>query len=70
MAARRTTRSKKDVPLTPWGTLDWSHAPVARDGDMGPCVHCRKPAIMKHPATGKPCHKVCDDMEYDTPEIL
>lgn len=64
--ARRTR--KQDVALTPWGAIDWSHAPVAREGFMGPCVHCHRPAIMKHPDTNKPCHKVCDDLTYDTVE--
>lgn len=47
--------------FTPWGTLDWSHAPVARIGYMGPCYHCGRPAIMRHPVSGAPCHKACED---------
>lgn len=62
MAGRR---KKSDIPTTPWGAVDWSSAPVARDGYMGPCEHCQRPAIMKSPASGKPCHKVCDDKAYD-----
>jgi hypothetical protein len=38
--------------------LDWSHAPVR---DAQPCVLCGTNAIMRHPQTGRPCHKVCSD---------
>ena len=38
--------------------LDWSHAPVR---DPQPCVLCGRPAFLRHPVTGKPCHKVCSD---------
>lgn len=38
--------------------LDWSHARV---DDPKPCVHCGTAAILRHPVTGRPCHKVCDD---------
>ncbi|MFD7709515.1 hypothetical protein [Streptomyces sp. NPDC059786] len=36
--------------------LDWSHAKI---GDLKPCVLCGRPALLRHPDTGKPCHKVC-----------
>lgn len=38
--------------------LDWSHAPVR---DPAPCVFCTANAIMRHPQTGRPCHKTCSD---------
>ena len=39
--------------------VDWSRAAV---GDPQPCVHgCGGNAILRHPVTGRPCHKVCDD---------
>ncbi len=59
MPIRRAPAAKPGY--TSWGTVDWSHAPVARTGTMGLCVHCRQPALMRHPITGKPCHKTCDD---------
>ncbi len=54
-------RVVKSTTHTPWGAVDWSHAPVARIGWMGKCVHCGTNAMMRHPLTNKPCHKVCDD---------
>lgn len=36
--------------------LDWSRAIV---GDPAPCVVCRRPALLRHPETGRPHHKVC-----------
>ncbi|MEU2300542.1 hypothetical protein ABZ584_24420 [Streptomyces antibioticus] len=38
--------------------LDWSRAIV---GDPLPCIACRRPAILRHPETGRPHHKVCDE---------
>lgn len=38
--------------------LDWSRATVA---DSQPCVHCHQGAILRHPITGRPMHKTCDD---------
>ncbi len=61
MSARRTPAATPGH--TTWGAVDWSRAPVARTGTMGLCVHCRRPAFMRHPLTGQPCHKTCDD-EY------
>lgn len=39
----------------------WQRAKVA---DPAPCVHCGQPAILRHPDTGLPCHKVCDDASH------
>lgn len=47
--------------LTAWGSVDWSHAPVAHFGTAGLCMHCRQPAVLKHPVRLVACHKVCDD---------
>lgn len=39
--------------------LDWSRAGI---GDPAPCtLGCGRNAILRHPITGRPCHKVCDD---------
>jgi hypothetical protein len=46
---------------TAWGSLDWSHAPVSARDYAGPCMHCARPAILKHPVKLVACHKVCDD---------
>lgn len=59
MATRRAVSA--NTGYTPWGAVDWSHAPTARSGSMGRCVHCGRTAVMRHPISGKPCHKVCDD---------
>jgi hypothetical protein len=40
--------------------LDWSHAAV---GDPRPCGLCERNAILRHPQTGRPCHKVCSDTQ-------
>lgn len=44
--------------------LDWSRAIV---GDPLPCVACRRPAILRHPETGRPHHKVCDEPAAPVP---
>lgn len=55
-------RAAKDHTVTAWGALDWSHAPCKRySGWAGKCVHCGGDALLYHPITGKPCHRVCDD---------
>lgn len=36
--------------------LDWRHAKVA---DPAPCVLCQKPALLRSPDKGVPCHKTC-----------
>lgn len=37
---------------------DWSHAPVS---ESAPCVLCLQPSVLRDPAEGTPCHKVCCD---------
>jgi hypothetical protein len=45
--------------VTDTGALpDWRRSRV---GDPLPCGLCARPAILRHPATGKPMHKVCHD---------
>lgn len=42
--------------------LDWSGingAPRATVGPLAPCELCGKPALLRHPETRKPCHKIC-----------
>ncbi len=42
--------------------LDWSsRGPdgAARIGPAAPCIHCGRGALLRHPVTGRPCHKVC-----------
>jgi hypothetical protein len=36
--------------------LDWRTATVA---DPEPCVICGKPALLRSPDKGRPCHKTC-----------
>lgn len=52
-----TARRAAVDPALPDGRLDWSRA---RTGDPSPCEHCGQGAIMRHPVTGRACHKVCD----------
>ena len=59
MAPRKTVQTEPG--RTAWGSVDWSHAPVARLGWSGMCTHCGELAVMKHPITGVACHKICDD---------
>lgn len=42
--------------------LDWSRAKM---GEPRPCILCDRPAFLRHPQTGAPCHKVCSDAEAD-----
>ena len=30
-------------------------------GESQPCGFCGQGAIMRHPVTSRPCHKVCSD---------
>jgi hypothetical protein len=39
--------------------LDWRHD--AKVSESRPCVLCGSGAILRHPVTGRPCHKVCHD---------
>ncbi len=48
--------------------LDWSGrdgAPLATVGPLAPCQHCGKPALLRHPATDRPCHKTCAEKALD-----
>lgn len=48
--------------------LDWSgndKAPRARVGYLDACVHCGRGALLRHPATGRPCHKICEEDAID-----
>ncbi len=38
-------------------TVDWRAAHV---GDLQDCVACGQPALLRHPVTRRPHHKVCD----------
>lgn len=48
-------------------TLDWSsNGPAkeaARVGPPKPCCICGKPALLRDPTSGLPCHKVCAEAE-------
>lgn len=46
------------------GALDWSghHGPRAMVGPLAPCQYCRRPALLRHPDTGVPTHKVCAEL--------
>lgn len=43
--------------------FDWRHAKV---GDPQPCALCGQPALMRHPDTQKPTHKVCAETRTTT----
>ncbi len=54
--------------------LDWSgnngpRATVGNTGDLSrdlqPCVLCRRPALLRHPVTNLPCHKICEEARLD-----
>jgi hypothetical protein len=52
------------------GALDWSsHGPAgpAGVGALAPCVHCGRPALLRHPTTGRPCHKTCAERQPALP---
>lgn len=50
----------------PAGPVDWRTARVA---DLQPCVVCGRPALLRHPVTQRPHHKVCDpDAATNTPD--
>ncbi len=43
--------------------LDWSGrngSPKANVGKLTPCIHCGRSALLRHPVTLLPCHKVCE----------
>lgn len=54
-------RVARDTTHHPWGALAWNRAPCKRFGWAGKCAHCGRNALLYHPVTGKPCHKVCQD---------
>lgn len=58
MTARRTAATRS--PHLPDGRLDWTQA---RFGDPLPCQHCGHPTPLRHPVSGRACHKVCDDAQ-------
>jgi len=37
---------------------DWTRAGAA---DPAPCLLCGRPALLRDPVDGRPCHKVCAD---------
>jgi hypothetical protein len=46
--------------------LDWSgrgDCPAAAVGPPEPCIHCNRPALLREPGTGRPCHKVCAEAD-------
>lgn len=49
--------------------LDWSGSergvPRATVGRLEPCKHCGQLALLRHPATGEPCHKICEEDAID-----
>lgn len=57
MTGRRPART---AHLTATDRLDWSHA---RLGDPAPCQLCGQLALLRHPVTNRPCHKVCSDAQ-------
>ena len=40
----------------PRNCLDWRHATI---GSPAQCVLCGKPALLRSPGKGVPCHKTC-----------
>lgn len=44
--------------------IDWGRATV---GDPEPCIACGRPALMRHPETGRPHHKVCAEPAAPAP---
>jgi len=43
--------------------LDWRRATVA---SPAPCVLCGKPALLRSPHKGVPCHKTCAEIWLDS----
>ncbi|MFF9036429.1 hypothetical protein ACF090_13265 [Streptomyces sp. NPDC014892] len=48
------------VPRPP----DWSRAKV---GNPAPCISCGRPALLRHPDTGRPHHRNCDEPAASAP---
>ncbi len=48
--------------------LDWTGmdgAPRAGVGDLKPCILCGGLAMLRHPVSKLPCHKVCEEAALD-----
>jgi hypothetical protein len=46
--------------------LDWSGRAdglPATVGPLAPCQRCGRSALLRHPLTGKSCHKVCAERQ-------
>lgn len=55
--------------------LDWSGSergsPKARVAwKPEPCRHCGRGALLRHPATGDPCHKICEETAIDRAALV
>lgn len=64
MSQRTGSPPEQTTPITP-RLLDWSRAAV---GDPAPCIACGRPALLRHPETAQPHHKVCDERVAPVPE--
>lgn len=47
------------VMMLDWGNRFKTSTPAAVDFKRKPCYICRKGTWLRHPESGKPCHKVC-----------
>ncbi len=48
--------------------LDWSGndgSPRATVGDLKPCILCGGLAMLRHPVSKLPCHKICEEARLD-----
>ncbi len=48
--------------------LDWTGmdgAPRAGVGDLKPCILCGGLALLRHPVSKLPCHKICEEARLD-----
>jgi hypothetical protein len=57
------TPPDQTTPTTPLPP-DWSRAKV---GNPAPCVGCGRPALLRHPDTGQPHHRNCDEPAASAP---
>jgi hypothetical protein len=47
--------------------LDWSGrngASLATVGPLARCRHCGTLTLLRHPVTGEPCHKTCEELAF------
>jgi len=58
-----TERYPRYVPRKRGGA---SADPNARVGELAPCEVCGNLALMRHPGTGRPCHKGCVNAKATT----